>query len=200
MSEEHDDMEEVDYGPLGELPGTWVGDSGQDVSPEPDGSEESDFRETIVFDPIGMTDNAESQELAALRYTRTVERKSNGRIFHNESGFLMWDAERGLVMQALAIPRGVCLMAGGPVRVEGDATVIELRAELDGAEWPIAQSPFMRDNARTVAFDHTLRISAGRLEYKQTTHLEIYDRHFDHTDSNRLLRGPLLAGGPPDDD
>ena len=44
----------IDYGPLACLVGTWKGDKGMDVSPEPDGStEESPYFETILFEAIG---------------------------------------------------------------------------------------------------------------------------------------------------
>ncbi|MBW2290584.1 MAG: hypothetical protein JRG90_22590, partial [Deltaproteobacteria bacterium] len=43
----------IDYGPLTGLIGNWKGDKGMDVAPEPDGSEESPYWETIDFDAIG---------------------------------------------------------------------------------------------------------------------------------------------------
>ena len=49
--ERTDTTPEVDYGPLAGLIGTWKGDKGLDVSPEPDGKEENPFYETIVFEP-----------------------------------------------------------------------------------------------------------------------------------------------------
>ena len=134
-----------------------------------------------------------------MRYQRTVERVSNGRIFHNESGFFMWDEERELVMQALAIPRGVCLLAGGGYTSKEGSVVIDLHAALGDSQWGITQSPFMTENAKTVAFDHELVIDGTSWRYKQTTHLDIYGRHFDHTDENRLRRGPQIVGGAPDD-
>ena len=37
MSDDHS----IDYGPLAGLIGTWKGDKGADIAPEPDGTEES---------------------------------------------------------------------------------------------------------------------------------------------------------------
>ncbi len=106
-------IEGISYGPLAALAGISRGDKGTDISPEPDGQEENPFYETISFEPIGTVNNAERQELAALRYHQVVSRKSNDEVFHNESGYWIWDAEQSIVMQVLTIPRGVCLIAGG---------------------------------------------------------------------------------------
>ncbi len=175
--------ENVDYGPLTPLIGAWRGDKGMDTAPEPDGTEQNPYYETIVFEAIGDVDNAETQELAVLRYHQCVYRKSNDKMFHNESGYLVWDADAQSVMQMLTIPRGVSLVAGGTVAEDGAITV-----RAGDADWPIAQSPFMRDNARTVGFEHHLRVEGDTLTYDELTRLEIYGRAFDHTDSNRLTR------------
>ena len=50
----HDTVkEEVDYGPLAALVGTWKGDDGMDVAPEPDDDERNPYYETIVFEEAG---------------------------------------------------------------------------------------------------------------------------------------------------
>ena len=51
----------IDYGPLEALIGTWEGDRGVDISPEPDGTEENPYYETLSFTAIGDVENAESQ-------------------------------------------------------------------------------------------------------------------------------------------
>jgi hypothetical protein len=176
----------VDYGPLRGLIGDWRGDRGMDVAPEPDGDEHNPFYETILFEAIGEVTNAESQVIAALRYHQVVMRKSNDKVFHNESGYWMWDAERDLVMQNLTIPRGVALVAGGAAT--GDAAAIEVRAALGDADWPIAQAPFMRDNASTVEFRHRLAVDGDTLTYEEHTIVDIYGKRFDHSDANTLNR------------
>ncbi len=182
---------DVDYGPLAGLIGTWKGDKGLDVSPEPDGSEENPYHETILFEGIGGVRNAESQSLAAVRYHQVVRRKSNDEVFHNETGYWMWDAAAGVVMHSLTIPRAVCVLAGGRYAPEdggGDEVKLAVRAALDDEEWGIVQSPFMRDNARTVSFEHEVVIGGDRLSYSETTVLHIYGRVFEHTDRNELER------------
>ena len=61
-------IEGINYGPLACLVGTWKGDKGLDVAPEPDGKEENPYFETILFEAIGDVKNAGEQVLAALRY------------------------------------------------------------------------------------------------------------------------------------
>ena len=176
----------INYGPLQSLIGTWEGDKGMDVSPEPEGSEESPYYETIAFTPIGDVENAESQVLAILRYQQIVRRKSNDDIFHDQTGYWMWDDREGVVMQSIVIPRSVCVLAGGRYTDAGSPVKIAVAARLDDPDWGILQSPFMREKAKTVAFRHELSVADGTLSYSETTSLEIYGRSFEHTDDNQL--------------
>jgi hypothetical protein len=103
----------------------------------------------------------------------------------------MWSALTGMVMQSLTIPRGVCVLAGGKFTGEYDATkpvTIEVQAKLGDPDWGVIQSPFMRDNASTLAYSHSLTVEDGRMRYKESTLLDIYGRKFDHTDSNVVVR------------
>ena len=156
------------------------------ISPEPDGREESPYYETIRFEAIGDVTNAEQQTLAALIYHQVVRRKSNDEVFHNQTGYWMWDADLSLVMQSLTIPRGVCLLAGGTA--DSQQTRLAVRAAIGDADWGIVQSPFMRDKARTLEFTHEITIDGDSLFYSETTVLDIYGKRFDHTDGNTLLR------------
>jgi hypothetical protein len=192
----------VDYGPLQGLIGEWFGDKGMDVAPDsPDGTdggeaEHNPFYETILFEPIGDVTNAQSQVIAALRYHQVVTRQSDGEVFHNESGYWMWDAGRRLIMQNLTIPRGVALVAGGVAGGAGSDGVVggdakdefSVRAALGDADWPIAQSPFMRDHASTVEFTHRMVVSGDTLFYSEHMLVDIYGERFDHHDENTLQR------------
>lgn len=93
------EVKKVNYGPLTELIGAWHGDKGHDISPEPDGTENSPYYETITitFAAAGDVTNAESQRLTALHYRQIVQRKSNDEIFHDQTGYWIWDAERDIV-------------------------------------------------------------------------------------------------------
>ena len=184
-------QKETDYGPLQELIGTWYGDQGMDVAPEPDGTEENPYFETITFTAVGDVTNAESQRLAAVHYTQVVQRKSNSEVFHHETGYWLWDAQRNTVMQSFTIPRGLTVLAGGTWNGERDdegRVLIDVIARLGDEEWGILQSPFMRDNARTGEFSHHLRVGGNHLYYSEITWVDIYDCLFEHTDSNQLLR------------
>lgn len=180
----------VDYGPLAPLIGNWKGDKGIDIAPEPDGHEENPYFETILFEAVGSVTNADTQTLAALRYHQVVSRKSDGKVFHNQTGYWSWDAAKRIIMQSLTIPRGVCLLAGNKMDPPQDAShvAIEVSAAEDDDEWHIIQSPFMAEKARTKAFRHQLAVSNNELSYSETTTLEIYGKTFDHTDGNILVR------------
>ena len=94
-------------------------------------------------------------------------------------------------MQTLTIPRGVCLIAGGTFRESAQASqiVLEVRAGTEDADWKIVQSPFMRDNAKTLGFRHKISVIGDTLVYDETTVVDIYGKRFDHTDENTLTRG-----------
>ena len=183
------DNKSIDYGPLNKLIGVWKGDKGLDVAPEPDGAEENPYFETITFTAIGDVTNAESQVLAALHYRQIVQRRSNNEVFHDETGYWMWDPKDEIIMHSLAIPRGVCVIAGGSYTGAKDSdgrVIIEVSASSDGHDWNIIESPFMRDNARTTGFLHRITVGNGKLSYSETTVVEIYGKVFEHTDQNEL--------------
>lgn len=180
----------IDYGPLHALIGTWIGDRGMDIAPEPDGTEENPFYETIVFTPVGDVTNAERQTLSAVHYRQVVKRKSNDEVFHDQTGYWSWDADSGTLSNAFTIPRGVAVLAGGKAQDRGSEskTVIEVEARADDNTWGVVQSPFMLENARTIKFRLSLNVDGDALTYAQTTTLDIYGRLFEHTDENTLTR------------
>ncbi len=180
----------IDYGPLAGLIGTWQGNKGLDIAPEPDGTEKNAYYETLTFEAVGDVTNAEKQTLTVLHYRQVVTRKSTDKVFHDETGYWMWDAEAGVVMHSLTIPRAVAVLAGGDYDGpdNDNNVVLEVAAKLDDPDWQIIQSPFMRDNASTVEFRHHITLSGDSLTYAETTILDIYGKRFEHTDGNRLER------------
>jgi len=185
------DSKDIDYGPLSEIIGIWKGDKGLDVAPEPDSAENNPYYETITFTAIGDVSNAESQLLSAIHYRQIVRRKSNDKVFHDETGYWMWDAGAGIIMQSLTIPRAVSLIAGGThsgeKHIDG-STILEVSAGLNDKDWQIIQSPFMQENARTTKYHHRITVGDGKLSYSETTIVEIYRKVFEHTDQNELVR------------
>ena len=104
---------DVDYGPILELVGSWTGDQGTDIAPEPDRKENNPYYETITYEDLGELNNADKQELAAVHYRQIVRRKSNDEVFHDQTGYWIWDAENKIVMHSFVIPRAVSVVAGG---------------------------------------------------------------------------------------
>ena len=186
------DSNDIDYGPLLSLIGVWRGDKGMDIAPEPEGTEENPYYETMVFAPVDDdVTNAEQQVLSAVRYHQEVRRKSDDKVFHDETGYWMWDKQNSVVMQSLTIPRAVAVLAGGVYEETAGASsevVFQVAAKLDDPDWGIIQSPFMRDNARTLEFSHNLTVTEDKLSYSERTLVDIYDTHFEHTDGNELTR------------
>ena len=185
------DIKDIDYGPLAELIGVWKGDKGLDVAPEPDGAENNPYYETIIFSAVGDVTNAESQVLVAVHYRQVVQRKSNDKVFHDETGYWMWDAATETIMHSLTIPRAVSVLAGGRhngARSNDGSFILEVAAGQDDKDWQIIQSPFMRDNARTTGFRHRIAVANDRLAYSETTIVDIYGKVFEHTDQNELIR------------
>lgn len=182
----------IDYGPLASLIGIWKGDKGVDRAPEPAGEERSPYYETILFEACGDVENAQEQVLAVVRYHQVVSRKSNDKVFHNETGYWSWDRKTGLLMQSLTIPRGLALLAGGRYDARDEYSgeiVLEVAAGSANPGWDIAQSPFMSEKARTLSFTHKIAVTGDSMNYSESTLLQIYGREYNHTDLNRLTRG-----------
>lgn len=183
---------DMDYGPLGGLIGTWTGDKGRDLSPEPDGTEENLYYESLEFAPAGSVENAEEQELAVLRYHQLVTRKENTKVIHEQVGYWTWDPVSKTIAHSFVIPRRVCVLASAEHSGEAGAdgkVVFTVSARAEGENPGIIQGPFMMEKARTLAFDMELTLQGNRLTYSQTTLVEIYGRkQFEHTDTNELVR------------
>ncbi len=187
-------MPDKDYGPLQQLIGTWKGRGGLDIAPEPDGTERSPYFETIVFEAAGHLTNAESQELAFIHYREVVQRESNDEVFHDQTGYWIWDKDAGLVIHSFVIPRAVAVVAGGRFEESPNASgpvVLDVQAAVDDTDWQIIQSPFMSRKAKTLEFRQTITIDNGTLAYSQTTVVDIYGKIFEHTDDNELSILPI---------
>lgn len=181
---------DIDYGPLAALIGTWEGDKGMDVSPEPEGAEENPNYEKIVFEAAGDVTNANSQTLAIVRYHQVITRKSDNEVFHDQIGYWTWDPATRTIAQSVNIPRAVAVLAGGTFEGDPNASeiVLSVHAKKGDPDWGIIESPFMRDNASTVAFDQRVEVRDDRMKYSEMTSLDIYGRKFEHTDANELAR------------
>ena len=178
----------VDYGPLHQLIGSWRGEKGLDVAPEPDGEDKHAYYDEITFVPSGAAENAEEQNLVTVRYHQLVRKRSNGKIFHDQIGHWIYEPSSGMIVHSLSIPRAVCVLAGGTLEQNGDETIFNVEATAGSETFGIVQSPFMLEKAKTTAFSRSLAIAGDQMKYEETTSLEIYGRQFAHTDGNELTR------------
>jgi len=179
----------VDLGPLNTLLGTWKGEGGKDVAPDPDGIEENAYYETLEFKVVGDVDNAEEQTLAIVQYEQYVRRKSNDQVLHHQLGYWTWDAQTQVVCNGFTIARRVAVLAGGSVEQINNETVFSVAAEKGSDEWGIIEAAFMRAKASTQAFKLTMSVKGSSLSYQQTMLVDIYGKkQFEHTDENTLTR------------
>ena len=178
-----------DLGPLKSLIGTWEGGTGDDAAPSDDrGTEENKFRERMVFEPTGLTQNHE-QALQGLRYHMQAWRIGESEPFHDETGYWIWDAKAKQVMKCVTIPRGVALIAGGVV--DPEAKHFKLTAKSGDSVFGICSNPFLDREFRTVRFDFEMTFNDdGSFTYDETTAMNIKGKEdlFEHRDRNTLKR------------
>lgn len=182
-------INEVDYGPLAQLLGRWVGNRGLDKAPDADANpDETDYRDELTFTVSGPAENAEEQNLVSVKYHHVVRKLKNDRIFHDQIGHWIYEKSTNTIMHSLTIPRGVCLLAGGTFKERDGASVFEVEANEDSKTYGIIQSPFMLEKARTKAFKMEMSVEGDELNYHQVTSLHIYGKDFEHVDKSKLIR------------
>ncbi len=174
------EIDGLDFGPIAGLVGTWQGDKGVDVAPGKNAPQVAAYFETITVKVVGDVTNAGAQKLAVLSYHQEVFRKADGKKFHDQIGYWIYDVKTKEVHHTISIPRAVTVVASGKAAKDGSITV--------STSSEIGQSQFMLDNAKTTKFDMTLTVEGDNLSYSMTTHLDIYGKAFPHTDVNVLTR------------
>jgi len=95
-----------------------------------------------------------------------------------------------MIMQSFTIPRGVCVIAGGFIdgEIRKDSTELAVAASVDDPDWGILEATFMKLNAQTTAFEHTIKVNGNKMNYSETTVVKIYGTTFNHTDDNELTK------------
>tara|TARA_R110001583_G_scaffold16561_6_gene67785 strand:- start:16832 stop:17392 length:561 start_codon:yes stop_codon:yes gene_type:complete len=181
-------VDETNYGPLAILIGHWEGNKGNDIAPEPEGTEVNSYYENLVFKGLGETENAESQVLSVVFYSQEVRRITNHKMIHHETGYWLWEQGSNTVMHSLTIPRGMCVLASGPFENTEDEAVLNVSAAISEQDWQIIQSPFMVKNAKMKSYVQQVKVSEDSLFYSQTMLLDIYGKEFEHTDNSKLTR------------
>lgn len=179
----------TDFGPLQLLIGVWQGQSGMDIAPEPDGTEENAYRERIEFKPVRPFSNAEEQRLLAVQYQQVVYRIRDNKQIHDQCGYYSWDEHTQTLIHSFSIARGLSLVAGGTVEIdEASQHTYRMKCQEGDADWPISQAPFLTQKAKTLSFEQEMTVLGSEMTYQQTTLVDIYGKSFEHTDHNRLIR------------
>lgn len=182
-------IDDVDYGPLAQLVGRWIGNRGLDVAPDSDANpDKTGFSDEIVFTVSGPSENAEEQNLVSVRYHHVVRKLENGRIFHDQIGHWIYEKNTNTIMHSLSIPRAVCLLAGGTYQEENGVSLFDVEARTGSQTYGIVQSPFMLEQATTKAFTMNLSVKGDELNYREVTSLHIYGKDFEHVDQSTLFR------------
>jgi hypothetical protein len=183
----------IDYGPLAQLIGKWVGNKGRDIAPDNKAqNDESAFTDEINVTLAGHSENAEEQDIVAVKYHHVVRRAENGLIFHDQIGHWLYEHSTGKIMHSLSIPRGLCLLAGGQyeeIETDKDSeSVFSVKATAGSDTFGIVQSPFMIEKAKTKAFEMVLKIKGNQITYREVMSLHIYGKDFEHIDESTLQR------------
>lgn len=179
----------IDYGPLAQLLGRWVGNKGVDQSPDANANvDENSFTDEMVFTVAGAAENAEEQNLVSVKYHHVVRKLESGHIFHDQIGHWIYEKSSNTVMHSLTIPRGVCLLAGGEYQHNNGVSTFNVKATAGSDTYGIVQSPFMFEKAKTKAFSMCLSVNENELSYHQVMSLHIYGKDFEHADTSTLQR------------
>ncbi len=176
-------------GPLAPFAGFWEGNKGDDVAPadDPLQIENNKFRERMSFEPFGPINNHQ-QCLYGLRYSRMAWRLGEAAAFHEDTGYMLWDADAKQVMRCFIIPRGVTVLAGGTV--EPGAHTFQLSAVAGSDTYGICSNLFLDKEFKTIQYDITLTIQNNILTYNEDTHLKMRGQPevFHHIDQNTLKK------------
>jgi len=179
----------IDYGPLAQLVGKWAGNKGLDKAPDINANtDESNYTDELTFTLAGAAENAEEQQLVAIKYHHVVRKTENGLIFHDQIGHWIYEPSSDTIMHSLTIPRGICLLAGGKAQENNNGCILDVSAKAGSETFGIVQSPFMLEKAKTTAFHMKLSIQENQLHYRQETSLHIYGKDFEHIDESTLQR------------
>lgn len=141
-------------GPLTPLVGEWEGDQGIDLSYHNIEDEvlKTTYFEKMWFTPIPTQTNG-LQNLEGLHYRSTAwphgEEAMNP--FHDEIGFLLWDAVHEQVLRAVVFGRGISMLAGADAK--SDSKLIEFTARPGLPDYGILQNKYLLERAELKSFD-----------------------------------------------
>ncbi|WP_240008596.1 FABP family protein [Pseudaquidulcibacter saccharophilus] len=196
MAKEFDDIytepEDVDpntldnLGPLSRLAGIWEGVKGSDTSPKEDGPETRKYKERIEFQAIDPQANG-PQLFYGLRYHVKVNTDEETIAFHDQVGYWLWEPATGLILQTIAIPRGLVAIASGHAK-PNDKT-LKLKAVRGETEYGICATTFLEKAFRTESYEIEITFhDDGTWSYVSDTMLRVQGQKelFRHHDENFL--------------
>ena len=196
MAKEFDDIytepEDVDpntldnLGPLSRLAGIWEGVKGSDTSPKEDGPETRKYKERIEFYPIDPQANG-PQLFYGLRYHVKVNTDEEIITFHDQVGYWLWEPATGLVLQTIAIPRGLVAIASG--HAKADDKKLKLKAIRGETEYGICATTFLEQAFKTESYEIEITFNDdGTWSYISDTMLRVKGQKelFRHHDENNL--------------
>ena len=175
-------------GPLRGMAGIWQGQRGLDVKPKVDGPKKQSFTERIELQPIDPQTNG-PQLLYGLRYHTHITKPDQGKTYHEQVGYWLWEPATGTVIHTLTIPRGMVVMAKGQAQA-GDKSFEVLATHVD-ENFGIRSSPFLDHAFKTREFRIKVTVhDDGTWGYEEDTVLLIRDKPepFHHTDRNLLYK------------
>ncbi|WP_105901925.1 heme-binding beta-barrel domain-containing protein [Vibrio gangliei] len=181
----------MDFGPLASLVGTWksTDSGGIDIAPARPDTETgagapavSPYYEITTIEVAADAVNAGKQNLVALYYKMEMFKKADDTKFHDQRGYFIYDKANNMAYNTFCVPRNTCVTSEGKVN-PGD-NKISFVASPKG----IAESSFMEKNASTTGYSMTINIDGDNLTINQNTHLKIYGKDFNHSDTSPLVR------------
>ena len=178
----------ANLGPLAGLAGVWEGEKGEDIKPTADGAERQRYVERIVLEPIDPQMNG-PQLLYGLRYHTHIVKPGEIEMYHDQTGYWLWEPATGQILHTLSIPRGQVLLAKG--KAAPGATGFTVKARRGKTGNGICSGPFLEENFRTDRFAMTVTVhDKDNWSYEETTTLQIKGvaEPFEHTDRNTLRR------------
>lgn len=177
----------ANLGPLRRLAGTWEGMRGVDINPKADGPEQRDFQERIVMQPIDAQTNG-PQLFYGLRYHVEINTPDELIAFHEQTGYWLWEPATNLILQTVAIPRGLVALAAGHAGPNDDRLIVEARR--GEMEYGICATSFLEQAFRTDSYRLEIDFhDDGTWSYVSDTSLMVRGRDaFLHRDRNRLTK------------
>jgi hypothetical protein len=174
--------------------GTWKGD-GMDTFPTPQGPVKTAYIETMTFGALFATVNPgggpiSPQTLIGVHYYTQLINKATQVAMHQETGYWLFDILNGTFRKAIAIPRGITILAGGTFKQTNINDIMEISASAQmGAEtFGICNEPFLMNVAPTTSFSSTIKINETALYYYEDSILKIQGQDFNHTDEASLIK------------